>query len=79
MNMPPQSEADILDQDDRAAPVNNWYSTSRWRPGEIVRDRYTVTAPEGSSPAAVRLGMYRSDPEAGFINTPWLSLPLRPR
>jgi hypothetical protein len=73
---PPLSEADILDQDDRVAPVNNWYPTSRWRPGEIVRDRYLLTAPEGSSPAAVRLGMYRSDPEAGFINTPWLSLPL---
>jgi hypothetical protein len=73
---PPQSEADILDQDDRVAPVNNWYPPSRWRPGEIVRDRYLVTVPEGSSPAGIRLGMYRSDPEAGFINTPWLSLPL---
>jgi hypothetical protein len=73
---PPQSEADILDQDDRAAPVNNWYPTSRWRPGEIVRDRYLVTAPEDSSPTAVRLGMYRSDPEAGFVNTPWLSVTL---
>ncbi len=73
---PPQGEADILDQDDRAAPVNNWYPASRWRPGELVRDRYLVTAPAGSSPAAVRLGMYRSDPEAGFVNTPWLSVPL---
>ncbi len=73
---PPQSEADILDQDDRVAPVNNWYPPSRWRPDEIVQDRYLVAVPEGASPAGIRLGMYRSDPEAGFINTPWLSLPL---
>ncbi|MFN2138710.1 MAG: protein O-mannosyl-transferase family [Candidatus Promineifilaceae bacterium] len=75
---PPQSEADILDQDDRAAPVNNWYPTMQWRPGEIVRDRYVVSVPEGSTPAGIRVGMYRSDPELGFINTPWLSLPLPP-
>ncbi|MFN2256292.1 MAG: hypothetical protein ACK2U6_18790 [Candidatus Promineifilaceae bacterium] len=71
---PPQSETDILDQDDRAAPVNNWYPTTRWRPGEIVQDRYLLTVPEGTSPASIRLGMYRTDPEAGFVNTPWLSL-----
>jgi hypothetical protein len=74
---PPQSEADILDQDDRAAPVNNWYPPTRWRPGEIVRDSYLLTVPEGSSPAGIRLGMYRSDPEAGFVNTPWLSIPMK--
>ncbi len=73
---PPRGEADILDQDDRAAPVNNWYPPSRWRPGEIVRDRYLVSVPEEASPAAIRLGMYRHDPEMGFVNTPWLSLPL---
>jgi hypothetical protein len=73
---PPQSEADILDQDDRVAPVNNWYPPTRWRPDEIVRDRYLVTFPEGASAAGLRIGMYRSDPEAGFVNTPWLSLPL---
>ena len=73
---PPQSEADILDQDDRVAPVNNWYPPSHWRPGEIVRDRYLLSVPEGAAPAGIRLGMYRSDAEAGFINTPWLSLPM---
>ncbi len=73
---PPQSEADILDQDDKAGPVDNWYPTSTWRPGEIVRDTYLVSVPPESSPAAIRVGMYRSDPAGGFINTPWLSLPI---
>lgn len=76
---PPQGEADILDQDDKSAPVDNWYPLSAWRAGEIVRDTYLVLAPPGSNPAAVRLGMYRSDPEAGFVNTPWLSLPVPER
>jgi len=42
-------------------------------------DQYLLTVPEGSNPAGFRLGMYRSDPEAGFINTPWLSLQLPER
>jgi hypothetical protein len=73
---PPASEADILAQADKAHPVDGWYPTTRWREGEIVRDTYLLTVPEGSAPAAIRVAMYRSDPEAGFINTPWLSLPL---
>ncbi|MBP6786477.1 MAG: DUF2723 domain-containing protein [Candidatus Promineofilum sp.] len=73
---PPQSAADILDQADRSDPVENWYPTTSWRPGEIVRDRYLLTVPAGSDPAAIRVAMYRNDPAAGFINSPWLSLPI---
>jgi hypothetical protein len=76
---PPASEADILDQADRAHPVDGWYPTTRWREGEIVRDAYLLRVPEGSSPAAMRVAMYRSDPAAGFVNTPWLSLGLPER
>lgn len=76
---PPQGPDDILTQDDKAHPVDNWYPTSSWQAGEIVRDTYLVTVPADSNPAAIRLGLYRSDPEAGFVNTPWLSLPLPPR
>ena len=68
--------ADILAQADRANPVDGWYPTSRWRPGEIVRDSYLLPVPEGSAPVAIRIAMYRTDPEAGFVNTPWLSLPV---
>lgn len=73
---PPQGEADILAQADKANPVEGWYPTSRWRPNEIVVDRYLVAVPPDSHPVALRIGLYRSDPAAGFINTPWLSLPL---
>ncbi|MCA9868158.1 MAG: DUF2723 domain-containing protein [Anaerolineales bacterium] len=73
---PPQSEADIVDQADRSDPVENWYPTTSWRPGEIVRDRYLLTVPAGSEAAAIRVAMYRNDPAAGFVNSPWLSLPL---
>jgi len=76
---PPQSGEDILFQADAANPVDGWYSTSRWRKGEIVSDCYSIIIPEGSTPAAVRVALYRTDPEAGFINSPWLSLPLPPR
>ena len=76
---PPQSEDDIMAQADRSDPVENWYPTSSWRPGEIVGDRYLLTVPAGSNPAAVRVAMYRNDPESGFNNSPWLSLPVPER
>lgn len=73
---PPAGPADVLAQADRDHPVDGWYPTSRWRPGEMVRDAYLLPVPAGSSPAAIRIAMYRTDPEAGFVNSPWLSLPL---
>ena len=73
---PPAGPADILAQADRAHPVDGWYPTARWRAGEIVRDSYLLSVPEGSNPAAIRVAMYRTDPETGFVNTPWLSLPV---
>jgi hypothetical protein len=73
---PPLSEADILDQADNNHPVEGYYPTTLWQPREIVRDDYLIEIPEGSHPAAIRLGMYRTDAQAGFINSPWLSLPV---
>jgi len=73
---PPQSEQDILAQADNNHPVEGYYPTTRWQVGEIVRDDYLITIPVGSNPAAIRLGMYRFDPDQGFINTPWFSIPL---
>ncbi len=71
---PPLSPADILDQADNNHPVEGLYPTTTWRDGEIVRDHYLVTIPPDSDPAAIRIGMYRSDPDAGFINSPWHSV-----
>ncbi len=71
---PPAGPADILTQADHAHPVDGWYPTTRWRPGEIVRDSYLLPVPAGRAPVAVRVAMYRTDPAVGFVNTEWLSV-----
>ncbi len=73
---PPQGPADILTQADSVHPVDGWYPTSRWSAGEIVRDHYAIPVPAGSEPVSVRVALYRTDPQAGFVNSPWLSLPI---
>ncbi|MDX1413642.1 MAG: DUF2723 domain-containing protein [Candidatus Promineifilaceae bacterium] len=71
---PPISEEDILTQADKNHPVEGYYPTTRWRAGEIVRDDYLIRIPPLSIPVAIRIGMYRFDPDQGFINSPWLSI-----
>jgi hypothetical protein len=73
---PPLSEADLLDQADNLHPVEGFYPTSNWQPGEIVRDDYLITVPANSQPSAIRVGMYQFDAQEGFKNTPWFSMPL---
>jgi hypothetical protein len=73
---PPQGAADVLAQADRQHPVDGWYPTSRWAAGEVVCDSYLISAPPGSRPVAVRIGMYQALPEGGFENSPWLTLAL---
>ncbi len=73
---PPQSGEDVLAQADALNPVGGWYPTSRWAPGEIVRDDYALVVPPQSLPVAVRIAMYQIDPGGGFVNTNWLSLPV---
>jgi len=73
---PPLSELDLLDQADNTHPVEGFYPTSQWQVGEIVRDDYLIAVPHNSRPAAIRLGMYRLDPQEGFLNSNWLSLPI---
>ena len=74
---PPLSELDVLDQADNKHPVEGFYPTTKWQNGEIVRDDYLIAIPENSQPAAVRVGMYRFDPQEGFLNSAWLSLPVK--
>ncbi len=70
---------DVLSQADSQHPVCGWYPTTRWEPGEIVRDSYLLTAPAGAQPAAVRIAMYRTLEDGQFSNTAWLTLPLAPQ
>lgn len=48
-------------------PVWNTYPTSRWSPGEIVRDDYVLHLPEEMVPDAVQIVVYRSI-ASGFEN-----------
>jgi len=73
---PPLSAQDVLDQADNKHPVEGFYPTTSWQVGEQIRDDYLINIPNGSHPAAIRIGMYRADPEAGLINTSWLTLPV---
>lgn len=75
---PPRGPEDVLAQGDRAHPVDGWYPTGAWAPGEVVRDAYAVEPPPGSLPVAVRLAMYRATPDGGYDTTPWLTIPLAP-
>ena len=71
----PAGPADILAQADRAHPVDGWYPTSRWTPGETVEDAYLLP-PLPPGVRAVRLAMYRQTPDGAYETTPWLTLPL---
>jgi hypothetical protein len=73
---PPRGAEDILSQADQAHPVYGWYPISRWHAGEIVRDHYLVEVPDGAEPRAVRVALYRANGSGGFVNSPWLSLPV---
>jgi hypothetical protein len=48
-------------------PVWGVYPTSRWRPGEIVRDVYALSLPSDINPEAIRVVVYKSS-DAGFEN-----------
>ncbi len=48
-------------------PVWGVYPTSRWRPGEVVRDVYALTLPEGLTPEAVQIVVYKTT-NTGFEN-----------
>jgi hypothetical protein len=60
---------DIMAQGDSAHPVYGWSPTSRWQAGQVVRDDYRISWPQGRAPMNVVVGMYRQDPQSGeFVN-----------
>lgn len=71
----PDGPEDIAAQADQRHPVGGWYPTTAWAPGEVVRDDYVLTVPEGVAPAGVRVGMYYQEEDGRFVNSPWLFLP----
>jgi len=71
----PDGPEDIVAQADRCHPVDGWYPTSGWEPGEVVRDNYVLPVPQGIVPVGVRVGMYYQEEDGSFVNSPWLFLP----
>jgi len=53
-------------------PVWNTYPTSRWAPGEIVRDDYELLLPAQAAPDSIRVLVYRAVPDGAqgqhFVN-----------
>jgi len=70
------SPADIIAQADSAAPVYGHYRTTRWMPGEIVRDDYRIEVPPGKTPRLLAVGMYTRDAAGAFHNLGVVNLPL---
>ncbi len=52
-------------------PLGGRYSTARWRAGEVVRDRQTLTVPSGIAPGRYRLvvGLYQAA-DGGRLKVP---------
>ncbi len=61
-------------QVDHAHPAQGVYPTSRWAPGEIVRDEYVIPPTPGPSPDGFLVIIYRALPEGGFVNAAEMSL-----
>ncbi len=58
-------------------PVWGVYPTSRWRPGELVRDVYALRLPDDITPDAVQIVVYRAT-AAGFENLAAQTIRLTP-
>ncbi len=69
---------DRLVQSDRAHPVQGTYPTSRWLPGEVVRDDYVVPDVPDQPADGVTVIVYRALPGGGFENLAELPLPISP-
>lgn len=60
---------------DHAHPVWGFYPTSRWEPGEVVRDDYQIPLPADTIPDGIRIVVYYPLPD-GFYEVGSLDLPL---
>lgn len=55
------SHDDLIVQGDRLHPVDGLYPTSRWQPGELVRDAYRIALPDERIPTRVFVGLFSVD------------------
>ena len=66
----------IVAQADAAAPVDGWYPTSRWSPGEIVRDDHVIATPPDKVARTIEVGLYLQDSAGNFQNFGRQAIPL---
>jgi len=59
---------DLVAQSDQVAPVYAWYATSRWTPGEVVREDHAVTLPADRPARLIVVGMYWRDEAGNFVD-----------
>ncbi|MCC7355441.1 MAG: hypothetical protein IT330_17000 [Anaerolineae bacterium] len=57
-------------------PVWGFYPTTRWTPGEAVRDDYVLALPSAAQPDGATVVVYRALPQGGFENLAVLTLAL---
>jgi hypothetical protein len=55
-------------QVDHRRPIFGAYPMTRWSPGEVVGDAYSVTLLPGASPDGLVVILYRQTPDGGFVN-----------
>lgn len=72
--VPAEGADDVLAQADSRHPVEGWYPTTRWAPGQVVQDVYRLRASSEKEPLAVRVTAYTVDESGGFVNGEWLTL-----
>lgn len=53
---------------DRSAPVNGAYPTTRWTPGEVVTDAYAFELPNDVAPDQLTVIVYRQAADGSFLN-----------
>jgi hypothetical protein len=55
-------------------PVWGFYPTTRWTPGEVVRDDYALALPPGAQPDGATVVVYRALAQGGYENLAVLTL-----
>ena len=75
---PISAPGDLIAQADSENPVYDWYPTTKWGAGEIVREDYSLDVPPGKTPTLLSVGMYTRDAAGAFHNLGVVDLPVNP-
>lgn len=62
------SPDDLTAQSDQIAPVYAWYATTKWTPGEVVREDHVLTLPPDREAKLIEVGMYYREEGGSFVD-----------